>query len=83
MNIEIWKDITDYKYKVSSLGNVVRVCKNYEKPIKPYFRGGYLCVHLSRHQKTSHFFIHRLVAENFITKPTDNLQVNHKDGNKQ
>lgn len=83
MTEEIWKDIKGYKYKVSSLGNVVRVCKNKEKPLNPYLRRGYLCVHLSSHQKSSHFFIHRLVAENFINRPTDNLQVNHKDGNKQ
>ena len=77
---EIWKDVEGYNYKISSLGNVIRVCKNKTKDVKAYIRNKYLCVHLSKNNKSKHFFIHRLVAEAFVSNPEDKPQVNHING---
>jgi hypothetical protein len=78
--MEIWKDVEGYKYKISSLGNVVRVCKDKTKVVKKYIRNKYLCVHLCKDNKPKHFFIHRLVAETFIPNPENKPQVNHING---
>ena len=77
---EIWKDIDGYDYKISSLGNVLRVYHHKTKSIKPYIRNKYLTVHLCKNNKPKHFFIHRLVAEAFIPNPDKKPQVNHING---
>ena len=77
---EIWKDIDGYDYKISSLGNVLRVYHYKTKSIKPYIRNKYLTVHLCKNNKPKHFFIHRLVAEAFIPNPDKKPQVNHING---
>jgi hypothetical protein len=35
---EVWKDIDGYNYKISSLGNVLRIYHHKTKSIKPYIR---------------------------------------------
>ncbi len=77
---EIWKDIRGYEslYQVSNLGRVKSIPREGTKGgfLKPSIsKSGYLCVTLSKNNKTKRFPIHRLVANNF-------LEVNHKDGNK-
>ena len=42
---------------------------------------GYLRVGLSKEGKTKYFWIHRLVAETFISNPQNKPCVNHKDCN--
>lgn len=44
---------------------------------------GYLRVQLSNKGKSKKFFIHRLVASTFLSNIPDNMQINHKDGNKK
>lgn len=94
---EVWKDIEGYEgiYQVSDLGRVKRVEStvvrkkqgNFTKPeklMKPNVTPkGYLRIQLSKEGSTKNKFVHSLVAETFLDKPSgDNLQVNHKDGNK-
>lgn len=89
---EIWKDIEGYegKYQVSNLGRVRsldRKIGNYfrqGKVLKPCVtRNGYLQVYLyNKNSIMKPRRIHRLVANAFIPKPKDKLEVNHIDGNK-
>ncbi|HJJ05193.1 MAG TPA: HNH endonuclease [Clostridiaceae bacterium] len=65
-------------YQISNLGNVKNI--KYNRRLNPTLgKGGYLTVLLSRNNKHKRFYIHRLVAENFIEK---NIVVNHKNFNK-
>ncbi len=43
---------------------------------------GYLRVHLAKDGKCKRFFVHRLVATAYISKPDDKPQVNHMNGNR-
>lgn len=79
-----WKKIEGYPmYALSSSGNVKNL--NTGKILKPKERfDGYLEVTLSKDNVSSSKKIHRLVAENFLTKPSGagNWIVNHKDNNR-
>lgn len=80
---EVWKDIKGYEglYQVSNFGRVKSLFR-YKKILKLCkSESGYLCVNLYKNKKMKRITVHRLVAENFINKPT--LEVNHKDGNKE
>ena len=83
--MEIWKDIKDFEgvYKVSNLGNVVRLYKTKAprllKPIK--HSGGYQRLKLRNKGNDKDVYIHRLVAEAFLKSEGLNV-VNHKDGDK-
>lgn len=81
--MEIWKPIKDYpEYKVSNLGRIkslykdiiLNQCKN---------ERGYLNVWLYNSGKRKGFRVHRLVAEAFLVKHCENLEVNHIDHNKE
>lgn len=78
---EIWKDIPGFEdgYMISNLG---RVYSKYTKKIrKTQFARGYESVTLKRDEKQHCLFVHRLVAQTFLSNP-DNLPiVNHKDEN--
>lgn len=84
--MEQWKDVVGYegKYQVSDWGNVK--CLNYKrtgktKLLKPAKNGrGYLQVVLFKNGKPKHKFVHRLVAEAFVTNPNSDEYkvVNHK-----
>lgn len=96
---EIWKDIKGYEglYQVSNLGRVkhlefarpnpltggVSITKEriLKQRLTPF---GYHAVLLSKNGKKQWHFVHRLVAEAFISNPDpDNLPIiNHKDENK-
>lgn len=87
--MEIWKDIKGYEglYQVSNMGRIKSL--NYrntgEKGLlngKPN-SGGYLIVGLSKNKKTKSFYIHKLVAENFLPNPKNLPEVNHIDENKE
>jgi hypothetical protein len=92
--MEIWKDIPNYEgvYQVSNCGNVKSLarkrhnqysCFNVDESIltQNTHRCGYLWVGLSREGKRKSFYVHRLVMLAFDKH--SNLQVDHKDGNKQ
>jgi hypothetical protein len=94
--MEIWKDIENFVgyYQISSYGNVRSLDREVNcnsgkrkikgkllKPIKnPH---GYFHVSLKNGDKKVTAKIHRLVADYFLIKPCETLEVNHKDGNKE
>ncbi len=93
---EVWKPIKNYEryYHVSNLGRVRSLDRYQEirskvkilrkgRILKPKMnKSGYLTVKLSLEGNVKCKFIHRLVAENFISEYKKPLQVNHVDGNK-
>lgn len=81
---EIWKDVCGYEnyYQISNYGQVKRkdsnyILKNQRKP------NGYLYVSLYANKISSKKYIHRLVAEAFLSNDLKLAQVNHIDGNKK
>lgn len=87
LNIEIWKEIPDLPYDISSHGQVRRhataAYKHKDKTfVLPYISNkGYVIVNLYLKSKVHKFLLHRLIATAFIPNP-DNLPViNHIDGN--
>lgn len=93
MTEEIWKDVVGYEgfYMVSNLGNVRSMERVVErnngrnlnirtKPMKNHpHKGGYLKVRFCVNYKFKGMFVHRLVAEAFISNPLGLPQVNHKN----
>ena len=89
---EIWKDIIGYEglYKISNYGKVKRIKfinnktnKLCEKILKESDNGnGYKLVSLCKNNKRKNYYVHRLVAENFLENPNNYKEVNHKDNNK-
>jgi len=88
---EIWKDVAGYEgfYQVSNRGRIMRVAGGKGATIGRILipvlnrHTGYLRVTLCRNGKRSCLYVHRLVAETFLKKPSpDHDEVNHKSGNK-
>jgi hypothetical protein len=81
--MEIWKKIQGYSnYEVSNLGRVKSLNSN--KILNQYeSESGYLNVWLYNQGKRKGFRVHRLVAQEFIKKASNNLEVNHIDSNKK
>ena len=80
LNIEIWKQISNLPYEISSLGKI-RNLKG--KVLKTYIQNsGYEQIKLNYQGLHIHKSIHRLVAEAFIANPLNKIYVNHIDGNK-
>jgi len=94
--MEIWKDIKGYEgeYQVSNLGRVKSMSRTYiDKNNKLYsikerlmnFQDngrGYKNINLYKSKKSKCFYIHRLVAETFLSKIENKNFVNHIDGDK-
>ena len=94
---EIWKDIPNYEglYQVSNLGRVKRIFVNdktrnqhsYDKGeliLKPQRNGtGYLWVRLYKNKQSKKYYVHSLVADTFLVKKDNDVEVNHKDKNTQ
>ena len=85
-------------YEISNFGNVrslsklVNVSNQYNakstrivegKNLKLIYNGMYYVVGLSKNSKVKQFFVHRLVAENFIVNSNNYPCVNHINGNKK
>lgn len=92
----IWKPILGYEdyYEASSCGKirtVKRVVKNrYSKRVvkrkiisQREKNNGYLIVTLSKNNKVTTEYVHRLVALAFVKNPKNKPEVNHLDGNKK
>ncbi len=94
MDDEVWKDfIYNKDYQISNYGNFrskdrVVVYKdgrayNYKgQVVKPYMhRQGYLCVRTKVNRKVDRYFVHRIVAQHFLTTWDSTLVVDHVDNN--
>lgn len=88
---EVFEDLIGYEdsYQISDLGRIFtkrRLIGNqihYGKEIAPQLtKDGYLKVTLSKNGICKKYYLHRLVAIQFINNPKKLPQVNHKDGNK-
>jgi len=96
---EVWKEIKGYEgfYEVSNFGRIRSISryikqknnstKNIEgKILKPILNNkgkGYLMVALSKNGREKRYYIHRLVAEAFISNKYNKKEVNHIDENPQ
>ena len=71
-------------YRIDKDGIVTSIAyENYYMELKPRIdRGGYWSVRLSENGITHTKFIHRILAETFISKVAGKPFVNHKNGNK-
>ena len=82
---EQWKTINGFEnlYEIN-LAGVVKNINQYStsKLTTRIDRAGYTTVRLSKNGNTHTKYIHRLIAESFITNPNNKPEVNHKDGNK-
>lgn len=80
---EFWKDIEGYEglYQVSNLGRVRSLRRNIIMK-NQIARNGYVRVLLRNNNIPKLYFVHRLVANAFISNPDNLPQVNHKDENK-
>jgi hypothetical protein len=78
------KDVKGYEnfYQVSEEGYVFS--KRYQKKLKTFTtKAGYDYVDLYDGETKQRFAVHRLVASHFINEPENDLDVNHKDKNRQ
>lgn len=78
---EGWFDIPGFQdYYISAFGEVYSARSN--KILKKNLRNGYYYVTLYDDKSKVHKYIHRLVAENFISNKESYPMINHKDENK-
>lgn len=78
--MEQWKDINGYEglYQVSDCGNVRNLITG--RVLKQRSNGnGYIRIELWKNQRGRKFYMHRLVAEAFLRRPSNCTEVNHKD----
>ena len=74
MDIEQWKQISNFDYEVSSLGRVRGPNLNI---IKPWKKGKYLAVSLYISGKKFDFKVHTLVMKTFVGKRPDGSDIHH------
>lgn len=88
---EVFEDLKGYEesYQISNQGRIFtkrRLDGNriiYGRELHPIITSdGYLKVDLTKNSETKKFYVHRLVAMQFIKNPDNLPQVNHIDGNK-
>ena len=96
VNDEVWKDIRGYEglYQVSNKGRVKSLMrlvkyggKQHTVPDKmkalSVKDNEYLFVNLWKGNKAKNKYVHRLVAQAFLSDYTESLMVNHKDMNRK
>ena len=94
---ELWKDIKGYEglYQASNLGRIKSLKREWQSAngskrkhgeiiLKQRVqKTGYLLVKLCKNGKQKYMSVHRIIAEMFLSNPSNLPQVNHIDGNKQ
>ena len=90
--MENWKDIKGYEgiYQISKIGMVKSLAgtgsgkRPHDSMMNTFGNGnGYAYVTLTKNKKRRNHYIHRLVAEAFVSNPESKPQVNHIDCNKK
>lgn len=78
-----WKEIKGYEglYLISDTGDIVGLKRGIQHPSTT--KDGYLRTALCKNGIMKSFYVHRLVADNFIDNPQNLPAVNHKDENKK
>lgn len=79
-----WKPIKGFDgvYEISNVGEVKSHMGNSERVLHPTDNGnGYLIIGLSKNKVCKNFYIHRLVAQEFLGEIPPGMVVNHKDYN--
>lgn len=82
---ELWIGFLYNKYAVSSEGRIVSFYfkgKYRLRILTPRESCGYYHIHIHHGNFNKNLLVHRLVAEAFIRKENENLEVNHINGNK-
>lgn len=88
---EFWRDIKNYEglYEVSDKGKIKSLKRGKEKILKTWKSGGdnkedrYEEVALWKNSKREKHYVHRLVAQEFLSNPDNLPEINHKDENKR
>lgn len=83
MKEEIWKDIEGYEgfYQISNFGRVKSFHLKKESILKSHLNSrGYLRLQLFKNNVFKRFFIHRLIANAFISNPNKKPNINHING---
>jgi hypothetical protein len=77
-----WKKIDGFEYYSISNDGIVRNDKR-QSIVKPMLStSGYLFVHLVKERKKYTKYIHRLVGLAFLERQTEDVQIDHIDGDK-
>lgn len=81
--MKIWKEIKGYEglYLISSDGDIVGLKRGLQHPAVT--DDGYLRTALCKNGLMKSFYVHQLVALNFLDNPQNLPAVNHKDENKK
>jgi hypothetical protein len=79
--IEEWKPTASGIYQVSNLGQIRRSDNGKLKTLSRSENGYLIFGHFSNGQRLN-ILVHRAVAQAFLGKCPDGMEVNHKDGNK-
>ena len=84
-----WIDGYEGIYWITNIGRVIsadrydRFNRHWGGEVKPHYAGsGYLFVFLYKNGKKKQRYIHRLVAEAFVSNPENKREVDHIDNNK-
>jgi len=83
---EVWREVpeSNNRYHVSNYGRVKSFAYNKKngQVLKTHLIKGFKTVHLNLDKKSQTFYLHKLVAEIWISKPSDDyVFVTHLDGN--
>lgn len=77
---ERWKIIEEFpKYLISNKGRIKTINTLEDKKIFTK-EDGYVATGLTKNKKEHYKYVHRLVAEAFVSNPNNKGQVNHKNG---
>lgn len=82
-NVIVWKDIKGFegRYQISNLGQVKSLQDGSLKKLR-VAPNGYIKCQLWVKGRLFHRYVHRLVAEHFLANWSDDLAVDHIDGNR-
>ena len=77
---ERWKIIEEFpKYLISNKGRIKTINTLEDKKVFAK-EDGYVATGLTKNKKEHYKYVHRLVAEAFVSNPNNKGQVNHKNG---